>query len=89
MYIIRSAQEEEAIKAIVEKFSNLIVEMGGQIDKVNEWGKRRLAYPVKDFNEGYYVLMNFTAGPDVPKELERVYKITDDILRYIIVREGE
>lgn len=86
IYVIRPDLEEEAIKALVEKFSNLIVQEGGQIDNVDEWGKRKLAYPIQDFYEGYYVLMNFTAAPTVPQELERVYKITDDIIRYLTIR---
>ncbi len=89
IYIIRPTVEEEGIKALVERFSNLIVQEGGQVDNVDEWGKRRLAYPIDDLREGYYVLMNFTAEPDVPQELERVYKITDDILRYLTIREDE
>lgn len=89
IYIIRPTVEEEGIKALVERFSNLIVQEGGKVDNVDEWGKRRLAYPIDDLREGYYVLMNFTAEPDVPQELERVYKITDDILRYLTIREDE
>ena len=81
--------EEEAIKAMVERFSNLIVEQGGEVEKVDEWGKRRLAYPIEDFHEGYYVLMNFNAKSEVPSELERIYKITDDVIRYIIIRDDE
>jgi small subunit ribosomal protein S6 len=81
--------EEEAIKALVERFATLITEQGGQVEKVDEWGKRRLAYPIEDFREGYYVLMNFTADANTPQELERVYKITDGVIRYLIVREDE
>lgn len=89
MYVLRPDLEEEAIKQNVQKFSNLIVEQGGQVEKVDEWGKRKLAYPIENFREGYYVLMNFTAQPFVPRELERVYKITDEVIRYLIVREDE
>ena len=89
IYVIKPTVEEEGIKALVEKFSTLIQQEGGQVDNVDEWGKRRLAYPIEDFKEGYYVLMNFTAAPTVPQELERVYKITDDIIRYLTVREDE
>ncbi|SFP98711.1 SSU ribosomal protein S6P [Caldicoprobacter faecalis] len=89
MYVLRPDLEEEAIKQTVQKFSNLIAEQGGQVEKVDEWGKRKLAYPINHFREGYYVLMNFTAGPSVPQELERVYKITDEVIRYLIVREDE
>ena len=63
--------------------------MGGEIENIDEWGKRRLAYPIQDFREGYYVLMNFKADPQLPSELERNYKITDEVIRYIIIRDDE
>ncbi|NLO82740.1 MAG: 30S ribosomal protein S6 [Clostridiales bacterium] len=89
LYVLQPMLEEEAIKALVERFATLITEQGGQVEKVDEWGKRRLAYPIEDFREGYYVLMNFTADANTPQELERVYKITDGVIRYLIVREDE
>ena len=89
MYVIDPTLEEDAVKALIERFSSLIENQGGQIDKIDEWGKRRLAYPVKDHNEGYYVLVNFSAESDLPEELERVYKITDEILRYLIIRDDK
>ncbi|HHZ13516.1 MAG: 30S ribosomal protein S6 [Caldicoprobacterales bacterium] len=89
IYVLRPTMEEEAIKAMVERFSNLIVSEGGEIENIDEWGKRRLAYPIQDFREGYYVLMNFKADPQLPSELERNYKITDEVIRYIIIRDDE
>jgi len=89
MYIIDPTLEEEAIHEVVERFSNLIKDQGGEVEKIDEWGKRRLAYPIKDHREGYYVVMNFSAEADVPQELERVYKITDSVLRYLIIREDD
>jgi len=89
LYVLQPMLEEEAIKALVERFATLITEQGGQVEKVDEWGKRRLAYPIEDFREGYYVLMTFTADANTPQELERVYKITDGVIRYLIVREDE
>ncbi|HOB19394.1 MAG TPA: 30S ribosomal protein S6 [Candidatus Atribacteria bacterium] len=86
LYVINPTVDEESIKALVEKFSSLIVQEGGEVTNVDEWGKRRLAFPVKDFKEGYYVLMHFTAAPEVPQELERVFKITDGIIRYLTVK---
>ena len=86
IYILSPTMEEEAIKAMIERFSNLIVAEGGEVEKIDEWGKRRLAYPIDDFKEGYYILMHFSAESDVPQELERNYKITDDIIRYMTVR---
>ena len=89
MYVIDPTLDEEAVKALIERFSNLITDQGGQIDEIDEWGKRRLAYPLEDHNEGYYVLVNFSAESDLPAELERVYKITDGILRYLIIRDDK
>ena len=80
LYIIDPAQGEEGIAALVEKFKAM-VEAEGTLTNVDEWGKRRLAYPVNDLNEGYYVLMNFESKPEFPAELERVMKITDGVLR--------
>ena len=80
LYIIDPAQGEEGIAALVEKFKAM-VEAEGTLSNVDEWGKRRLAYPINDLTEGYYVLMNFESKPEFPAELERVMKITDGILR--------
>ncbi|HHY24305.1 MAG TPA: 30S ribosomal protein S6 [Clostridiaceae bacterium] len=86
LYIINPQLEEEEIKSIVEKFSNLIKE-SAQLKLTDEWGKRKLAYLVEDFNEGYYVLTEFSADPDFPQELERVFKITDGIIKYLIIKK--
>ena len=80
LYIIDPAQGEEGIAALVEKFKAM-VEAEGTLAEVNEWGKRRLAYPINDLNEGYYVLMNMETNPAFPAELERVMKITEGVLR--------
>jgi small subunit ribosomal protein S6 len=77
---------EEGIKALVERFKGLIAD-NGVIDSEEDWGKRRLAYPIQDEIEGYYYKVNFTSGPDFPAELDRVYKITDGVLRTMIVRD--
>lgn len=89
MYILRPDLDEEAVKASVERFSNLVIQQGGEIVKAEPWGKRRLAYLIEGFKEGNYVLMNFNAEASVPAELERVLKITDTIIRYMIIREDE
>ena len=80
LYIIDPAQGEEGIAALVEKFKAM-VEAEGTLSSVEEWGKRRLAYPINDLAEGYYVLMNMEAKTEFPAELERVMKITDGVLR--------
>ncbi|MBR6525304.1 MAG: 30S ribosomal protein S6 [Clostridia bacterium] len=86
VYIIDTVVEEEARKALVEKFNTLITENGGEIEKVEEWGKRRLAYAINYKTEGYYVLVNFSAASELPLELERNLKINESIIRYQTVR---
>ena len=80
LYIIDPSLTEEATAAVVTKFKEM-TEARGTINEVDEWGKRRLAYPINDLNEGYYVLMNFETKPEFPAELERVMKITEGVLR--------
>ena len=86
MYIIDTALEDTARKALIERVSTLITGNGGELEKVDEWGKRRLAYSINYKNEGYYVLVNFSAGPELPQEIERVLQISEDVLRYLIVK---
>ena len=81
--------EEEAINAVVEKFAKLIAANGGKIDKEDRWGKKHLAYEIKGEMEGYYVLFNVTSEPECVKECDRVMKITDDVLKHMIVRADE
>ena len=83
LYIIDPAQGEEGIAALVEKFKAL-VEANGTLTSIDEWGKRRLAYPVNDLMEGYYVLMTMDAKPEFPAELDRVFKITEGVMRSLI-----
>ena len=88
LYIIDPAQGEEGIAALVEKFKAM-VEAEGTLSSIDEWGKRRLAYPINDLAEGYYVLMNFEAKPEFPAELDRILGITDGILRRLITLRAE
>ncbi|MCI9120413.1 MAG: 30S ribosomal protein S6 [Oscillibacter sp.] len=88
VYIIDPAQGEEGLAATVAKFRTL-AEQNGSAVEVEEWGSRRLAYPIDYKNDGYYVLMSFTSDPSFPKELDRVLRITDGILRSLIVCKGE
>ena len=83
LYIIDPAQGEEGIAALVEKFKAL-VEANGTLTSIDEWGKRRLAYPINDLMEGYYVLMTMDTKPEFPAELDRVFKITEGIMRSLI-----
>lgn len=88
IYIIRPTVEEEGIKALEEKFK-AIIEANGEIETIDEWGKRKLAYLIDDIGEGFYVYMKYNATQDVPKELDRVFGITEDILRHMIVKIEE
>ena len=84
LYILNPALDEESIAALVAKFK-AVVEAGDSAAQVEEWGKRRMAYAIDDMPEGYYALVEFDAKPDFPAELDRIYKITDGIIRSIIV----
>lgn len=86
VYIIDPAVEEEARKELIAKYNALIANNGGSVDKVEEWGKRRLAYAIDYKTEGYYVLVNFQAESELPKELERNLQISDSIIRYQVIR---
>ncbi len=86
IFIINSEVGEEATKALVEKFKNLL-ETSAQLENIDEWGKRKMAYEIDDKTDGYYVLANFSSSPDFPAELERIYKITEGILKYIIIKK--
>ena len=88
VFIIDPAQGEEGIAALVAKFKTL-AEKNGSAVEVEEWGNRKLAYPINFKNDGYYVLMNFTSEPSFPKELDRVFRITDGIIRSMVVCKGE
>ena len=89
MYILKPDMEEEKKDALVKRFSDIVEKSGGKVEKIDEWGKKRLAYPIQFINDGYYVLMTFEAEPTLPAELERNYKIADDVLRYIVINLEE
>ncbi len=88
IFIIDASLDEESASALKDKFISLI-EKNGELESVDEWGKRRLAYEINDRTEGIYYLVNFKAAVDFPKELDRQYKITEGILRTIIIRKDE
>jgi small subunit ribosomal protein S6 len=88
IFVISALLEDEKIQEIVQTVKNL-VESSAQLEKVDEWGKKRLAYEVDNQKEGYYVLLHFSAEPEFPAELERIYKITEGILKYLIVKRQE
>ena len=88
LFIIRTSLEEESLQGLVEKFKNLL-ESSAVLEKMEEWGRRKLAYPIDDETEGYYVLAQFQSEPEFPTELERILKITDGILKYLVTRREE
>jgi len=89
VYIVNPNIDADSLREIVNKFSDLIKKLKGYIVKVNEWGKRKLAYEVKLFDKGYYVLLDFCGLPEIVKELERNLKIDDRILKYLTVKIDE
>ena len=89
VYIIDPAVEDEARKALINRFNELITGNGGSVDKVEEWGRKRLAYAIDYKTEGYYVLVNFQAEADLPKELERNLQISDSVIRYQVIKQIE
>jgi small subunit ribosomal protein S6 len=84
MFIVNPQLSEDDTKAIVEKFTALMAE-NGEIEQVNEWGKRRLAYPINDLMEGYYVLVNHKADTQFIKELTRLFNINENIMRSMTI----
>ena len=86
--VISMKQGEEGIQALIEKFKALI-EKHATLQSVDEWGKRKLAYLINKESEGYYVLMNFESEAEFPAELDRIYKITDGVIRSLIIRKPE
>ncbi|MEW8969785.1 30S ribosomal protein S6 [Mesobacillus jeotgali] len=89
MYIIRPNIEEEAKKALTERFSSILTENGAEVSEAKEWGKRRLAYEINDFRDGYYQLVKVNATPEAVEEFSRLAKINEDILRHIVIKEEE
>jgi small subunit ribosomal protein S6 len=86
VFILDPKIGDEGIKSTIEKFSDLIAANGTIIEK-NEWGMRKLAYPIRFLEEGYYVLINFNSSPKFPAELERVFNITDSVLRSLVIKK--
>ncbi len=87
IFIVHPSFEEEAVKAVIEKFKGVIENGGGTVDNVDFWGKRKLAYEINKINEGYYTLVNFSSTPELPRELDRIFRITDGVIRHIIIKD--
>lgn len=86
--IINPSLEEEGIKGLIQRFTDLI-NTDGKVETVEQMGKKKLAYEVKKNKEGYYVLFNFEAKPELIAELERNYRITDEVIKFIVVRKED
>ena len=88
VYILNPELAEDKIAELVAKFK-AVVEANGTVSEVDELGKRRLAYPINDMMEGYYVLMTFTAAAAIPAELDRIFRITDGVMRSLLICKDE
>ncbi|MFI3377543.1 30S ribosomal protein S6 [Mammaliicoccus sciuri] len=90
MYLVRPNIEDEARKAVVERFKGILSSNGSEIIEEKDWGKRRLAYEIQDFTEGFYNIVRVKSENDEAiSEFDRLAKISDDIIRHIVVREEE
>ncbi|MGE5550999.1 MAG: 30S ribosomal protein S6 [Bacteroidota bacterium] len=89
LYVLNPNLEEEAIDASIARFEEAIVKAGGTVVKTDKWGKRRLAYEIKDLLEGFYVLTTFQAPNETSQELDRLMRIADEVIRHLIVNLDE
>lgn len=89
MYVVRPNIEEDAKKALIERFEEILTSNGAEIIESKDWGKRRLAYEINDFKEGFYQIVKVNATDAATNEFDRLAKINDDIIRHIVIREEE
>jgi small subunit ribosomal protein S6 len=89
VFIVQPEMEEEPRNALVDKITQTISDLKGTVQKVDPWGKRRLAYPIKNYREGFYVLVQMDMLPSAVRPLERAVKLMEDIIRHLIVRRNE
>ncbi|MGR3766340.1 MULTISPECIES: 30S ribosomal protein S6 [Bacillaceae] len=89
MYIVRPNIDDESKKSVVERFDNVLSTNGAEIIESKDWGKRRLAYEINDFRDGFYQLVKMNANTEAVNEFDRLAKISDDIIRHIVVKEEE
>ncbi|HLU23651.1 MAG TPA: 30S ribosomal protein S6 [Bacillaceae bacterium] len=87
MYIIRPNVEEEVKQTVIERFDNVLTSQGAEIIESKDWGKRRLAYEIEDFRDGFYRLIQTNATPEAVQEFDRLAKISDDIIRHIVIKD--
>ena len=89
LYIIKPTVEEEARAALIARFADIVKNDNGEVENIDEWGMRKLAYAIDYISEGYYVLMNFKAKADLPVELERNLKMSEDVMRFMVVKKEQ
>jgi len=89
MYVIKPDLEEEKLAEVVEKYNNLIANNKGEVVAADKWGKRRLAYEINDYREGIYMLVNFKGEAETAAEIDRIMKISDEILRFMIINKDK
>lgn len=87
LYILNASLDDSAKDELIEKFKTVVTAGGGSVESVDKWGVKKLAYEINFKNDGYYVLMNFTAPPTLPDELERQMRISDNVMRFLVVRK--
>ncbi|MBI9013361.1 MAG: 30S ribosomal protein S6 [Clostridiales bacterium] len=88
LFVLKNNIEEAARVALIEKFTG-IINNDGEVTNVDEWGTKKLAYEIEKLTEGYYVLVDFKSSTELPRELERNFKISDDVLRYVVINKEE
>lgn len=87
VYIINTSLEDETRQQLIERFSGIVTQDGGIVEKIDDWGKRKLAFEINDITEGHYILMTFKAKPELPKELERNFKNNENIMRFLVIKK--
>lgn len=85
--VLNPTLDEEAVKAELAAINDMVVKFGGTVEKVDDWGKRRLAYEIKKVNEGFYSFITFTSESETPNEVEKRMRINEKVLRYLVVRQ--
>ena len=91
MYIVDADTPDENLDAVIEKYAKVVTDGGGAVTEAGKWekGRRQLAYEIDKKREGIYIMMLFTAESEVPKELDRIFRINDDVIRYLVIRQDE
>jgi small subunit ribosomal protein S6 len=89
MFILRPEMEAEAEETVVANLQAVVLKLGGEVRKVDDWGKRRLAYEINKVNDGHYYLLYFTGSHEIIPELEHFFRVNDEVIRYLVVREDE